>query len=343
MRRWAAPKPNTAALRREGSPMTRINRRTATLSVGLALGSTWAASAWAQERTVRFILPNATGSGVDAITRTAQPALAKALGMPVIVENQPGAGGIVGIQALARSAPDGLTLSVVSNNVVIFPSVYKSLPFDLLIDVTPIAICGYTPIVLVVNAKLAAQNSRELVALLRARPREINFGSGGNGTILHLAGEMYNEEAGVKATHVPYKGVGPMLTDLIGGQIQYAAVALPSVQQHLKTGALRAIGVGTAQRLPAAPDIPTIAEQGLPGYVVEAWFAVLAPKNLPPAEVTRINAAVVAAFADPAVKEAMAKQGNVINVSTPEHAQSFFRSEMVKYAQLVKKAGIELQ
>ena len=319
----------------------RINRRSAGLA--LLIGGGWAGAARAQERTVKFILPNATGSGVDTITRTAQQALSKALGLPVVVENQPGAGGIVGVQALARSAPDGLTLSVVSNNVVIFPSVYKSLPFDLASDVTPIAICGYTPIVLVVNPKVPASNSREFVALLKARPGELNFGSGGNGTILHLATEMYNDEAGVKGTHVPYKGVGPMVTDLIGGQIQYATAALPSVQQHLKSGALRAIGVGTAQRVPAAPAIPTMVEQGLPGYVVEAWFAVLGPKGLPAAEVRRINAAVVTAFADPAVKEAMAKQGNVINVGTPENAQAFFKSELSKYAQLVKKVGLEPQ
>jgi len=320
----------------------RFTRRAAGVGLGCLIAGPWINAA-AQERTVKFILPNATGSGVDTITRSTQQALAKALGLPVVVENQPGAGGVVGVQALTRAAPDGLTLSIVSNNVVIFPSVYKSLPFDLVNDVTPIAICGYTPIVLVVNPKVPAQNSKEFVALLKARPGELNFGSGGNGTILHLAAEMYNDEAGVKGTHVPYKGVGPMVTDLIGGQIQYATAALPSVQGHLKTGALRAIGVGTAQRVPAAPDIPTMVEQGLPGYVVEAWFAVLGPKGMPASEVRRINAAVVTAFADPAVKEAMAKQGNVINVGTPESAQAFFKSELAKYAQLVKKVGLEPQ
>ncbi|MFN9744791.1 MAG: Bug family tripartite tricarboxylate transporter substrate binding protein, partial [Betaproteobacteria bacterium] len=186
--------------------------------------------AWAQtpgEKTVRFVLPNATGSGVDAITRAAQPALAKALGFPVVVDNQPGAGGVLGLQTLARSAPDGFTLSVVSNNVVIFPSVIKSLPFDMPGDFTPIAIVGSTPIVLVVNKNVPANNSREFVALLKSRPGQLNFGSGGNGTILHLAGEMFLDEAGATAKHIPYKGVGPMVTDLIGGQIEFATVALP--------------------------------------------------------------------------------------------------------------------
>lgn len=325
--------------------MTKTQTRRGLLTLGLAALCTGGPALAQQsgDRTVRFVLPNATGSGVDTITRTAQPALAKALGSSVVVDNQPGAGGIVGLQALARSAPDGFTLSVVSNNVVIFPSVMKTLPFDMPGDFTPIAICGFTPIVLVVNPKVPAQNSKEFVAYLKAKGGEVNYASGGNGTILHLASEMFLDEAGAKARHIPYKGVGPMLTDLIGGQVEFATAALPSVQQHLKSGALRAIGMGTAQRVPAAPDIPTFFEQGLPGYVVEAWFAVLGPKGLPAAEVRRINAAVVAAFADATVAEAMAKQGNVINISTPEHAQQFFRTELAKYAALVKKAGVEAQ
>jgi tripartite-type tricarboxylate transporter receptor subunit TctC len=304
-----------------------------------------AATAVAQvgEKAVRFVLPNATGSGVDTITRSAQPALAKALGMPMIVENQPGAGGIVGVQTITRAAPDGMTLGIVSNNVVIFPSVYKSLPFELPGDVTPIAIVGFTPVVLVVNPKVPANNSKEFIALLKSKPGQINYASSGSGTILHLAVEMFLDEAGVKATHVPYKGVGPMVTDLIGGQVQFGTVALPSVQGHLKSGALRAIGMATKERVAAAPEIPTFVEQGLPNYVVEAWFAVIGPKGMSAADVKRVHDAVVTAFADPGVKDAMAKQGNVINVSTTDYARDFFKSEMAKYTALVKKAGVEAQ
>ncbi|MBK8742558.1 MAG: tripartite tricarboxylate transporter substrate binding protein [Betaproteobacteria bacterium] len=326
---------------RKSSALTRRAFITALMSA--ALSTSGAALAQVGEKAVRFILPNATGSGVDAITRTAQPALAKALGMPVVVENQPGAGGVVGLQTLTRAAPDGMTLSVVSNNVVIFPSVIKSLPFTLPDDITPIAIVGFTPVVLVVNPKVAATNSKEFIALLKAEPGKLNYASGGSGTILHLAGAMFLDEAGAKATHVPYKGVGPMVTDLIGGQVQFGTVALPSVQGHLKSGTLRAIGMATAQRVPAAQDIPTFVEQGLPGYVVEAWFAVIGPKGMVAADVKRVHDAVVAAFADPAVKEAMAKQGNVINVSTTDYANNFFKTELVKYANLVKKAGVEAQ
>ena len=320
-----------------------FTRRRALRCAAAAVASAGALAAWAQDKSVRFILPNATGSGVDAITRAAQAALAKALGHPVVVDNQPGAGGIVGLQALARSPADGSTLGVVSNNVVIFPSVYKSLPFDMPGDFTPIAVVGYTPVVLVVNARVPASNSKELIALLKSKGGYMTYASGGNGTILHLASAQFLDEAGVQARHIPYKGVGPMLTDLIGGQVDFATAALPSVQPHLKSGALRAIGVATAQRVPAAPEIATFVEQGLPNYVVEAWFAVIGPKGLPAAEVQRVHAAVVAAFADAGVKEAMARQGNVIDVGAADKAAPFFRSEMARYAQLVKKAGVELQ
>ncbi|AMO22374.1 tripartite tricarboxylate transporter substrate binding protein [Ramlibacter solisilvae] len=296
------------------------------------------------ESTVKFILPNATGSGIDAITRAAQPALAKALNASVVVDNQPGAGGVVGLQALARSAPDGNTLSVVSNNVVIFPSVLKSLPFDMPGDFTPIAVVGATPMVLVVNpAKVPATSARDFIALLKSKPGQLNFGSGGNGTILHLATELFLEAGGATARHIPYKGVGPMVTDLMGGQIEFATVALPSVQGQIRSGSLRAIGMLSPQRSPAAPDIPTLAEQGLTNFSVDAWFAVIGPKNLSAANVNKAHEAVVAAFNDPAVKEAMAKQGNTINIGTPEQAQAAFRSELAKYAALVKKVGLEPQ
>jgi len=193
------------------------------LALLLLVTASAAICAFAQsDRPIKFILPVATASGVDTITRAALPALSKALGAPVIVENQAGAGGIVGTSALVKSAPDGTTLSVVSNNHVIYPSVYKSIPFDPVTDITPIAIVGSTPIVLVVNPKVPAKSVQELIALMKAKPDELNYGSSGNGTILHLAAAMFVDQAGVKAKHIPYKGVGPMLTDLLGGQIEFA-------------------------------------------------------------------------------------------------------------------------
>ena len=294
------------------------------------------------DKLTKFILPVAAGSGVDTIMRASQKALSASLGTAVVIDNQPGAGGIVGTQTLVKAAPDGATLSVVSNNHVIYPSVYKTLPFDPIRDITPIAVIGGSPMVLVVNPKLPARDAKELVALLKAKPDTLNYASSGNGTILHLAAEMFLDEAGVKAKHIPYKGVGPMITDLIGGQVEFGVLALPAIQAHLKSGALRAIGTSSKARLSAAPEIPTFAEQGLSGYLVEGWFAVIGPKGLPTAEVKRINAAFASAFATADVKDAMAKQGNPINVTTPEAAAAFFVSEMDKYARLVKRAGVKL-
>lgn len=322
-------------------PMT----RRAVLGFGTCAAALVACPAIAQgsDKPVRFILPISAGSGVDAIARAASVALGKAFGQPVVIENLPGAGGITGTSAVVKAAPDGLTLGMVSNNHVINPAVYKKMPFDALGDVTPISVVGATPLVLVVNSKLPAKNVKELVALLRARPESYNYASSGNGTIIHLAGEMFMEEAGVKARHIPYKGTGPMVTDMIAGQVEMGVVALPAVQPHLKSGALRAIGLCGPARSPAAPDIPTIAEQGLPNYVVEGWFAVIGPPKMQPADVQRVHDAVAAAFTSAEVREAMDKQGNIIKPTSPEQAASYFRSEAARYAALVKKANVVLE
>jgi tripartite-type tricarboxylate transporter receptor subunit TctC len=204
-------------------------------------------------------------------------------------------------------------------------------------------VIGATPFVLVVNPKVPAKDVKELVALLKAKPGAFNYASSGNGTIIHLAGAMFVEQAGVDVRHIPYKGVGPMVTDLISGQVELGVVALPAVQGHLKSGALRAIGIGGKTRAPAAMDIPTIAEQGLPDYEIAGWFAVVGPAKLPAEQVKRIHAAVVGAFSAPEVKEAMDKQGNIIDPTSPEAAAKFFRSEMARYAELVKKADVKVE
>jgi tripartite-type tricarboxylate transporter receptor subunit TctC len=297
----------------------------------------------APDRPLRTILPVGPGSGVDTIMRTVSPALTKSLGQPVVIENMPGAGGITGTQAIVTSRADGQTIGVVSNNHVINPSVYSKMPFDSINDITPIMVVGSTPMVLVVNPdKLPVKDVKELVAALKAKPGVYNYASSGNGTILHLADEMFLDQAGVTSNHIPYKGVGPMISDLIGGQVDWGVTSLPSVQGHLKAGTLRAIGVGSAQRVAAAPEIPTMVEQGMPNYLVEGWFAVIGPAKLPPDQVKRIHAGFLAAMAAPEVKEAMAKQGNDINPGTPEAAAAYFRSEQDKYAKLVKKAGVKL-
>jgi len=319
-----------------------IPRRQLTAFVAAALAWGAAASlAEAADKPVRMVLPVGAGSGVDTIMRAATPSLTRALGgQAVVIENLPGAGGLTGTSVVVRAAADGQTLGVVSNNHVVNPSVFKKMPFDAINDITPISVVGATPFVLVVNPKVPAKNAKELQALLKAKPDAYNYASSGNGTIIHLAGAMFVDAAGVDVRHIPYKGVGPMVADIIGGQVEMGVVAVPAVQGQLKSGALRAIGVMGKTRVPSLPDVPTIAEQGFPEVDVSGWFAVIGPAKLPPAEVKRLHAAVVAAFNTPETKEAMAKQENLINPMSPEASAQFFKTEQERYARLVKKANI---
>lgn len=320
--------------------LSAILRRIAATVIGLSVLCT--AGAQPTDRPVRIILPVGAGSGVDTIARAASGALAKALGQPVVIENQPGAGGVTGTASIVKARPDGATIGMVSNNHVINPSVYANMPFDSIADITPVSVIGATPFVLAANPKLPANTLPELIALLKAKPGELHYASSGNGTIIHLAAEMFADEAGVRLKHVPYKGMGQALTDVIGGQVELVFAALPAIQGHLKSGALRAYGIGGRKRTPAAPELATLGELGLAAYECEGWFAVIAPAKLPAAEVKRVHAAFVAAFDTPEVRASMAKQGNVIAPMSPEDSAAYFRSELAKYAKLVKKAGVRI-
>ena len=250
---------------------------------------------------------------------------------------------MIGMQAISRAEPDGYTLGGYSNNMVIQPHVMKAPPIDVTRDLTPVAIIGDTPIILVVNpARIAATDAKELIAIIKSRADKLNFGSGGLGTLLHLAVEIFLNEAGAKVNHIPYKGTA-YLTDLIGGQIDFAAAALSVVLPHIKNGSLRPIGMYTERRVALAPEIPTFVEQGLPNCVVQSWLAVFAPKGMTPALVKKIHDAVTFAYNDPVVRDAMALQGTVVDVSSPEQAQATIRRDFAKYASLVKKLGLEPQ
>lgn len=325
-----------------GASSAVISRRTLLGLGASALAATALPALAESDKPVRIILPISAGSGVDVIARAAAPALGKSFGQPVVIENLPGAGGITGASVVAKALPDGSTLGLFSNNHVINPAVYKKMPFDAINDFTPISVIGATPLVLVATKTLPAKNVKELIALLKAKPEEYNFASSGNGTVIHLAGELFLDQAGAKARHIPYKGTGPMVTDLIAGQVQFGVVALPAAQQHIKSGAVQAIGLCGAKRSPAAPDIPTIAEQGLPDYDIEGWFAVVGPAKMAPADVKHIHEAFVKAFTSPEVMDTMNKQGNVIKPTSPEDAARLFRSEASRYAVLAKKANVTL-
>lgn len=321
----------------------RINRRQAAMALGaMTLGFGWSSAAHANGP-VKFILPVSAGSGVDAIARAASNQLGLALGAPVVIENQPGAGGVVGTQALVKAAPDGQTLSFVSNNHVIYPAVIKSLPFDPIADITPISIVATSPLVIVTRPGFPAKNLKEFRDQLKANPGKYNFGSAGNGTILHLAAELFKDVAGVFSTHIPYRGTGPLLNDLMGGQVDWAVVALPAIRGQIESGRLQALAVGTQQRVTGFSQLPTAVEQGFDQYVVEGWVAAVGPKGLPPDLLARTHAAIVKAFSTAEVKGAMAKQGNTIVLSSPEAAAAQFKSELARYAALVKKSGTVAQ
>ncbi|WP_423458721.1 tripartite tricarboxylate transporter substrate binding protein [Ottowia sp. VDI28] len=312
----------------------------AALATSLATGQAHAQS----PAPLRVILPLSAGSGVDVIIRSAQAALSKALdGQPVTIENLPGAGGITGTQALVKAAPDGNTIAVISNNHAVNPSVFKKLPYDSIADITPITVIGGSPFVFVVNPKVPATNAKELQALLKSKPGALNFASSGNGTIIHLAGEMFVEEVGANARHIPYKGMGPMITDIMSGQVEMGASAVVAVQGQLKSGSLRPIGVMGKERLSSLPNVPTIAEQGFPGVDIAGWFAAIGPKGMTAAQIKRLHDAFVAAFNDPEVKAGFAKRDDLLILNTPEETAQFLKSERDRYAKLVKKANVTLE
>ncbi|HVR50965.1 MAG TPA: tripartite tricarboxylate transporter substrate-binding protein [Pseudorhodoferax sp.] len=321
-------------------PIPRPTRRAA-----LALAAALAVpSAWSQDkRPIRILVPGPAGSAMDAYLRAVSAPLGQRTGHPIVVDNLPGAGGTLATAQAARAAPDGLTLEIVSSNHVVNPFLFKNLAYDALGSFTPITIIGVVPLVLVVSPQLQAATVAELIAQIKARPAgSFNYGSLGIGTALHLAGELFDTQAGVKTTHVPYKDASALTADLVSGQIQLAYLALPSVSQLVKTGRLRALGLTTAQRSPALPDVPAIADT-LPGYVYDAWLALLAPKGTPAATVQGYYEALQGAMAEPAVQQAIAAQGLAPSMLAPAQAQAYLRSELDKHARLVERAGVQPQ
>lgn len=343
------PRSTTAPASPHDTPAARsvLTRRQALATGAAALGAVaWGlprlARAQGDGKPLRVILPLSAGSGADGAIRAISTSLAKALGQPVVIENLPGAGGITGTTQIVRAPKDGSVIGVVSNNHVVNPSVYKNIPFDSLADITPITIIGATPFVLVAHPSVPVKTVQELIALARAKPGVLNYGSSGNGTILHLAAAMFVDQAKVSIQHIPYKGMGPLMNDVLGGQVQLAVVAVAPAAAHIKSGALRALGVTTASRVPSLPGVPTIAEQGLPGYELDGWIAPVGPAGLPKAELQRLFAAFKAAMEMPEARDALIAQGYEIKLTPPEPAAAFFRSEVARMAQVVKNANVTM-
>jgi len=313
------------------------------LSIAMPFSAALAQDSAAISKPIRIIVPNAPGSSVDALARIIGSPLGKAMGQSAIVENVPGAGGVPGTAQIVKAAKDGTTLGMVSNNHAVNPSLYKTMPFDSIKDVTPITIIGGSPFVLVVNPSVPAKDMKELIALAKAKPGTLNYGSSGNGTILHLAGEAFKSEAGgLDIPHIPYKGTGQLTTDLLGGQVQLAFLGVTGVAQHIKSGKLRAIGVSTRERAPILPEVPSLAEQGLANYDLAGWIALIGPAGLPQPLVAKLAAETKNVLATREVQDALNAQGMKAVGSSPEAAAEFFQSEKDKYARLVKESGAKL-
>ncbi len=292
------------------------------------------------ERPIRLVVPFPPGGGSDIVGRTIAQKLGDVLGQQIIVDNRGGAGGNIGTDIVAKAVPDGYTLVMaLSGPFSINGSLLGKLPFDPLKDFALITLAGATPNLLVAHPSLAAQSVRELIALAKASPGRINFASSGLGTPAQLAGELFNTMAGVKLVHVPYKGAAPALTDLLAGQVQLMFSTMPPALPHAKAGKLRAIAVTSAKRSLTTPELPTIAEGGLPGFEAITWYGMAAPAGTPPAIVRKLNAEVVKLLHLPDVRDRLLATGTEAAGTSPAEFAAYIKSEIVKWAKVIKESG----
>jgi len=292
-------------------------------------------------RPVRFIVPFAPGAANDLIARAVGSKLADIWGQSVLVDNRPGGGTVIGSDLVARSPADGYTLLQIGLAHAVNPSVIAKLPYDSLRDFTMVAQTGESPFVMVSNVSLPVKNVRELVAMAKAKPGTLAYGSTGSGGTSHLMGELLKSMAGIDVIHVPYKGLSPALTEVIGGQIQYSFGSWSTVGPFVKAGKLRALAVTSAKRSPVTPDLPTIAEEGYKGYDATPWWGIAGPGGIPRPLLARINTGVRTAMASAEMKERFATQGIEIATGTPEAFLALVRSEIDRWAKIVRTAGIK--
>lgn len=295
------------------------------------------------DRAVTLVVPFAAGGSTDVVARIVAQKMSEDLGQQVIVQNVAGAGGNLGADNVARADPDGYTIlmGTVATHAL-NPLILKTKPYDPEKDFAPISLLVVVPNVLVVNPELPAKTVEELLALLKAKPDEYAYASSGNGTPLHLSGELFKKMAGVSMQHIPYKGAGPALNDVIGNQVPIMFDNLPSSSSHIKAGTLRALAVTTAERAPSFPDVPTVAESGIPGYETYTWNALFAPANTPEPVVARLNEAANKALADPAVVERMKEFSATIVGSTPQELSAHVKAELEKWTPVVRDANIQM-
>ena len=315
------------------------------LFIGLAAALPWAASAQTAfpAKPVRIIVPFAPGGASDSLPRLLGSKLVDVWGQQVIVENRPGASGNIGMELGAKAAPDGYTLTSAPNgNLVVNPHLYTKLIYDIFRDFTPITLIASVQNVLVVHPSIPAKSVRELIALLKARPDELSFASGGVGSQAHMGGELFKAMTGTRMTHVAYKGVGPSVADVLGGHVPMIFAQIPAVAPHIQSGKLRALGVASPKRTPSLPNVPTIAEAGnLPGFEAVSWYALVGPAGVPAAVVTKIQADTAKVLQVPEIRDKLTGLGAEPVGSTPDELRAAMRAEYDRYGKLIQKLGIK--
>jgi tripartite-type tricarboxylate transporter receptor subunit TctC len=315
-------------------------------NLAVALLCTLGAGAFAQSypsKPVRVIVPFAPGGPADTIARTVSQKLSTSMGQPFVAENRAGAGGMIGADAAAKSPADGYTVLVTSLPFTITPSLYAKVPYHTTRDFIPVTLIASGPMVLVIHPSVPAKNLQELIALAKSQPGKLNYGSAGSGSSAHIATEYFAMLAGVKATHVPYKGGGPAMSDLLGGQLSFLIEAMPLVVQHVKSGKVKAIAISGSKRASSLPDTPTFEEQGLRGYEMATWTGMWVPANTPREVVTRLHGEVVKAIATPDMKERFADLGVESVGNAPEQFGLFVQAEIDKWSKVVREAGMRVE
>ncbi len=293
-------------------------------------------------RPIKIIVPYSPGGTTDLVARLVGQKLSERLGQPVIVDNKPGANGMIGADAVAKAAPDGYTLGIASPGThAANASLYKAMPYDTVKDFTPVTLAVSAPMLLVAHPSLGVSNVKELIAAAKSAPGAISYASGGSGSSQHLAMELLKSMAGIDMTHVPYKGSAASYADLMGGTVKLEMDVLPTALPPVKAGRLKVLATGAAKRLPMLPDVPTVAESGVPGYEANSWYGFVAPANLPPDILRKLHDEIVRALREPDVLEKLTNAGVIVVAGTPQAFAAFIRTEMDKSARIVKAANIQ--
>ena len=295
-------------------------------------------------RTIRFIVPFTPGGSADIFARPIAQKMSESMGQQVVVENRPGSGGVLGSEAAAKAPPDGYTIMMgLTANVAVNPALYAKLPYDPLRDFAPVTLVASAPYALVVPTSLPARNAKELVALARAKPGELAYVSLGSGSMGHLSGELLASTAGVRLLHVPYKTLGQAIPDLMSGQVQLMFLGIASAQPHVRAGKLRAIAVSGARRSPALPQVPTVMESGIRGFEVTGWYGVFVPTGTPQEIIARLHKEIVRALSLPDVRDRLSGEGAELVGNSPREFDGFVRSELAKWAKVVKLSGAKAE